>query len=124
MTFEEIDGAHLREWGGVDTYPPDNRMTGFAARSPNGDLVALAIAYLTDDGAWRVAFARRQGCTAGVHQEVRRALAQVFEAGVPEILADADPRVRRSADYLSWLGFVPRNDDSGDWVMRPSDLRG
>ena len=123
MRFEEISTAHLKEWGGIEGYPPDERITGFAARLDGGELVALAMAYLDENAVWRAAFARRPGCTAGVHQEVKRSLEQVFAAGVEQIIADADPTVRRSAEYLRWLGFVPRDDDSGEWVLWRSSSR-
>lgn len=115
MRFEEVSTAHIREWGGIEGYPPDERITGFAARLDGGELVALAMAYLDDDAVWRAAFARRPGCTAGVHHEVRRSLQQVLDAGVVEILASPDPTVKRSAEYLRWLGFTPRED--GEWIL-------
>lgn len=124
MRFEEIDTGHFAEWGHIGTHPPDDRMTGFAARADDGRLVALAVAYLDDQATWRAAFARRPGCTAGVHLEVRRALEQVLTAGVTELIADADPEVPRSEEYLTWLGFIPVGDGSGDWVLYPEELKG
>lgn len=122
MTFEEIEGRHIAEWGGVEVWPPDSRMAGFAARL-DGRLVALAAVYLDDAGRWRAAFAQRPGANGRVHIEVRKALAEVFEAGVEEIIADPDPEVARSEDYLRWLGFVPREDQTGDWVLCRSSLK-
>lgn len=110
IAFEDLDGSHFEEWG-LDTYPHPSRVLGYACRRDD-ELVALGFVVVDEDNRWWGSFGSRGRFPAkSVHQKTLELFAALDRAGVPEILAVADPEVARSREWLTRLGFEPGENE-------------
>ena len=110
IAFEDLNGSHFEEWG-LDNYPHPSRVLGFACRHDD-DLVALGFVVVDEDNRWWGSFGSRGKFPAkSVHAKTLELFGALDRAGVPEILAVADPEIARSREWLARLGFQPAQDE-------------
>lgn len=127
MKAEVLTHATLEEWG--DPISPMIAVTGMALRDANGLRAVMAVYDIRDadlsalkpDDPVRVRFEAARGWWAGMdsrgavspmaHRYALKVKAALRDAGIECVYADADPKIAKSAEWLSRLGFVPHVGD-------------
>lgn len=119
MTFEDLESPrHFVEFGGLPALEA-NTFVGFAARDDEGQLAAIACAFLAD-GRWWAVFGRSEKARLTPSNRVALILAVetlivgFAKAGIKELRAELDDTKPRARDFLEHMGFCPVSDT--EWV--------